>query len=96
MLFDQSHVLERTAENVRAAGFEGRCEMHAGNFFEAIPAGADAYSMRHILHDWTDDFCVQILANIRKVIPADGRLLSSKPLSPKATTRPWQSFSTCS
>jgi len=26
MLFDQPHVLERTADNIRAAGFEGRCE----------------------------------------------------------------------
>ena len=83
MLFDQSHVLERTADNVRGAGFEGRCEMHAGSFFEAIPAGADAYSMRHILHDWPDDLCVRILVNIRKAIPADGRLLIIEAVVPE-------------
>jgi hypothetical protein len=83
ILFDQSHVLERTAEYVRAAEFEGRCEMYAGSFFEGIPAGADAYSMRHILHDWADDLCVQILVNIRKAMPADGRLLIIEAVVPE-------------
>ena len=83
MLFDQSHVLERTAHNLRASGLDGRCEVHTGNFFEAIPAGADAYSLRHIVHDWTDDLCVQILRNIRIVTPADGRLLIIEAVVPE-------------
>jgi hypothetical protein len=83
MLFDQTHVLERTADNVRLAGLEGRCQMYAGSFFEAIPAGADAYTMRHILHDWADDLCVRILVNIRKALPADGRLLIIEAVVPE-------------
>ena len=83
MFFDQAHVLQRTAADVRAAGLEDRCELLAGSFFEAIPAGADAYSMRHIVHDWTDDLCVRILANIRKVIPAHGRLLIIEAVVPE-------------
>ena len=83
MFFDQAHVLQRTAADVRAAGLEDRCELLAGSFFEAIPAGADAYSMRHIIHDWTDDLCVRILANIRKVIPAHGRLLIIEAVVPE-------------
>ena len=31
--------------------------------------------MRHIIHDWQDDRCITILGNIRRVIPANGRLL---------------------
>jgi hypothetical protein len=31
--------------------------------------------MRHIIHDWNDEQSKQILRNIRKVIPAKGRLL---------------------
>ena len=83
ILFDQGHVLERTAGVVAAAGMSGRCELHRGNFFEEIPVGADAYSMRHILHDWTDELCVQILRNIRKVIPADGRVLIIEAVVPE-------------
>ena len=46
-----------------------------GNFFESVPPGADAYLMRHIIHDWTDEQSVRILSNCRKVIPAHGRVL---------------------
>ena len=75
ILFDQAHVLERTAGHLAAAGVTDRCTLVDGNFFEAVPPGADAYAMRHILHDWSDAQCITILENIRRVIPADGRLL---------------------
>jgi O-methyltransferase domain/Dimerisation domain len=42
----------------------GRCEYVAGDMFERIPK-ADAYLMKMILHDWSDDECARILANIR-------------------------------
>src|SRR5215469_9761866 len=45
ILFDLPEVVERT----RAAGLEGHCQVVAGNFFEAVPPGADAYLMRHII-----------------------------------------------
>lgn len=75
ILYDQAHVMERTAKNVQAAGVADRLTIANGNFFESVPAGADAYAMRHILHDWQDDQCVAILRNIRRVIPSNGRLL---------------------
>jgi hypothetical protein len=75
ILFDQAHVLERTTPHIDAAGVASRCTLVSGNFFETVPPGADAYTMRHILHDWSDERCLTILGNIRKVIPADGRLL---------------------
>ncbi len=40
-----------------------------------MPPGADAYLMRHIIHDWTDAESLVILRNVRKVMPAHGRLL---------------------
>ena len=75
ILYDQAHVIERTAQHVTAAGVAGRCALQSGSFFDAVPAGADAYSMRHILHDWNDEACIRILGHIRRVIPASGRLL---------------------
>ncbi len=75
ILFDQAHVLARTTGHVGEAGVADRCTLVSGNFFEEVPPGADAYTMRHILHDWSDDRCITILANIRRVIPPDGRLL---------------------
>jgi hypothetical protein len=75
MLFDLPHVVERARLHVEAAGLTDRCTLHGGSFFEAVPAGADAYLMRHIIHDWDDELSRTILWNIRKVIPADGKLL---------------------
>ena len=75
ILFDLGHVAGRARAGIKAAGLEQRCTVIEGNFFESIPAGADAYLMRHIIHDWTDEQSVQILTNCRKVIPANGRVL---------------------
>ncbi len=75
ILFDLEHVSGRARAGMKALGLESRCSVVEGSFFEAIPAGADAYLMRHIIHDWTDEQSIQILSNCRKVIPAHGRVL---------------------
>jgi hypothetical protein len=75
ILFDLGHVGERAKKNLKAAGLADRCTVVEGSFFETIPAGADAYLFRHIIHDWTDEQCAQILGHCRKVIPANGKLL---------------------
>ena len=75
ILFDLGHVMERAKQNLQAAGVADRCSMIEGSFFDSIPSGADAYLMRHVIHDWTDEQCGQILDHCRNVIPAGGRLL---------------------
>ena len=52
-----------------------RCEAVACNFFDSVPAGADLYLMKHIVHDWADNRALQLLRNIRAVIPQGGKLL---------------------
>lgn len=86
MLYDLPHVIERSRPNFAAAEVADRCQLTGGSFFESIPAGADAYLMRHIIHDWNDDECVTILKNIRKVIPAGGRLLVLESVIPPGNT----------
>ena len=75
ILFDLGHVVGRAKERLKAAGLAERCISIEGSFFESIPAGADAYLFRHIIHDWTDEQCIQILRHCRRVIPGDGKLL---------------------
>ena len=75
LLFDLGHVIGRARESLKAYGVDGRCSVIEGNFFQIVPSGADTYLLRHIIHDWTDEQCVQILNNCRKVIPDNGRLL---------------------
>ena len=80
VLFDMPHVIEGARARVVAQGLADRCEFAAGNMFESVPAGADAYFMKHILHDWDDTACGRILAAIRAAIPPHGRLLVSEKL----------------
>ena len=77
-------MIARATPRVQAAGLADRCQLIAGSFFETIPAGADAYLMRHIIHDWTDDQCLTILRHIHRVLPADGRLLVIESVIPPA------------
>jgi hypothetical protein len=75
MLFDQGHVAARAKANLQQYDIAARCQVIEGSFFEAIPSGADAYLFRHILHDWTDAQCLQILGHCRNAIPKHGKLL---------------------
>lgn len=75
ILYDLPGVIERAQQNLAAAGLASRCQAIGGSFFESVPPGADAYQMRHIIHDWTDEQCQTILGHIRQVIPKSGRVL---------------------
>ena len=86
ILFDLGHVAERAKLNLKAAGLADRCTVIEGSFFETIPAGADAYLFRHIIHDWTDEQGAQILGHCRKAIPSNGKLLIADCVVPAGNT----------
>ena len=75
LLYDLPPVVERATANLQAARLLERCQVIGGSFFESVPSGADAYLMRHIIHDWDDAKAVSILRNVHRVIGKDGRLL---------------------
>jgi hypothetical protein len=52
-----------------------RCTLVAGDMFTSIPPGADAYIMKHIIHDWSDDSCLKILKGCRMGVNRGGKLL---------------------
>jgi len=74
VLFDQPHVVAGADELLSGAGVSDRCSIVGGSFFESAPA-ADAYLLKHILHDWNDDDCARILRTLRNAAPAHARLL---------------------
>jgi hypothetical protein len=74
VLFDQPHVVAGAPPVLVAAGVADRCEVVGGSFFEAVPAGGDAYVLKSILHDWEDADCVRILERCRRAM-ADGAAL---------------------
>lgn len=54
-------------------GLSGRCRYVGGDMFVEVPA-ADAYTLKLILHDWSDEECVGILGNMRRAATGARRL----------------------
>lgn len=52
-----------------------RCEIIGGDFFREVPAEADAYILKGIIHDWNDEAALKILKNCRRAIRPDGTFL---------------------
>jgi hypothetical protein len=75
VLFDQPHVIEGARQILDAAGVGARCELVGGSFFDAVPAGGDAYILRGIIPGFDDDQAVAILASCRRAMAADARVL---------------------
>ena len=75
VLFDLPHVIEGARPNVVTSEASDRVEFASGDFFVSVPAGADAYMMKHIIHDWDDERSLTILRIIKQAMNADGRLL---------------------
>jgi hypothetical protein len=65
------------------SGLAQRCEFIAGNFFRSVPAGADVYLLKAVLHDWDDEHCGLILRNCRHAISTTGRLLLIERILPR-------------
>ncbi|MXO71359.1 methyltransferase [Alteraurantiacibacter buctensis] len=74
VLFDLPETLALARPVIAASPLAERVDLVEGTFFEAVPV-ADLYLMKQILHDWTDEECRTILATVRRVIPARGRLV---------------------
>jgi hypothetical protein len=73
-LYEVPHVLEG-AKSGPLKPFMDRCTLASGDMFSAVPTGADAYIMKHIIHDWPDDLCIKILKACRKGVNSGGKLL---------------------
>ena len=75
ILFDLPGVVKGAPSFIKSYGLESRIDVRGGNFFESIPNGADAYLLKHILHDWSDEDCLRILKNIYAVAEPGTKLL---------------------
>jgi hypothetical protein len=72
VLFDQPGVV--AGSDLPAVG---------GDFFTAVPGGADAYLLSRVLHDWDDEDAVRVLRTCRAAMRPDSVLLVVEAVLPR-------------
>ncbi len=75
-LYDVPHVVAGAKDGPLKPVME-RCTLASGDMFTSVPAGADAYIMKHIIHDWPDEVCIKILRACRKGVNSGGKVPES-------------------
>jgi SAM-dependent methyltransferase len=90
VVFDTAAGLADTAAHLDAAGVAHRCRLEAGDFFAAVPGGADGYVLKSIIHDWDDARSATLLGHCRRAIDPGGRLLIIEPVLPERIEHPGQ------
>lgn len=86
VLFDLPHVTGRSVENVKQWGVDDRCKCVGGDFFKEVPEGGDAYILRHIVHDWSDEEATKILSNCCQAMNPNGKVLIVEAVIPPGNT----------
>ena len=76
ILFDQPEVVAEAPD-------DGRIERVGGDFLSDVPVQADAYVMRWILHDWSDEDSIGLLTNVRNVATPDARVMVVESVIPE-------------
>jgi SAM-dependent methyltransferase len=75
ILFEQPQVAERAKAEFARTGLEDRCEVVSGDFFREVPVGGDAYILKHVIHDWSDEHAIAILKSCHRAMGPEGKLL---------------------
>jgi hypothetical protein len=75
ILFDLPHVIATAGESIKAQGLSVRCELKSGDFFKAVPEGADLHLLKQIIHNWDDERTTLLLKNCHRALAPRGTLL---------------------
>ncbi|OBA57473.1 hydroxyneurosporene methyltransferase [Mycobacterium sp. 1100029.7] len=83
ILFDQAHVIADAPPLLKQHRVDDRVKLVEGSFFETVAEGGDAYVLKHIIHDWSDDEALQILRSVRKAAGAGKHVLLVEMVLPR-------------
>jgi hypothetical protein len=75
MLVDLQPSIDAARARFAKVDPSSRCELITADLMQSVPAGADVYMLKHVLHGRRDAEAITILKNCRAVIPQNGRLL---------------------
>ena len=91
IVFDLPQVAQRAKQEIDGSGLAGRCGVIGGDFFQNVPAGGDAYMLKHVIHDWDDERAIAILRNCHQAMDVRGRLLIVEGVYPARIDQSWES-----
>src|SRR5580692_1111935 len=75
MLVDLEPSVDAATARFANEALSSRCELIAADLTQSVPAGADVYMIKHVLHGRQDEDAIGMLMNCRAVIPQNGSLL---------------------
>jgi hypothetical protein len=75
VLVEDADVIARADTFLKARGLADRIEAVAGDMFGDIPATADVYLLKDVLHDWDDEHCRKILSAVVAAMPSGSRVV---------------------
>jgi hypothetical protein len=87
VLYETPEVCEGARERFEAEGLADRCRVVPGDFFEAVPEGADACILKSVIHDWDDARAATILRNCARAVGPGGRVLLAEMVIPPGDAR---------
>jgi ubiquinone/menaquinone biosynthesis C-methylase UbiE len=83
VLFDMEHAISKARDAFAERGLADRCELVIGDFFSSVPAGADVYMLKSVIHDWPDDRAVTILQACGRALQPNAKLLLIERMMPQ-------------
>ena len=86
-VFDLAPAIRDVPAVLDKAGVADRCDSVAGDFMESVPAGADLYLLKSVVHDWDDSNVHRLLANCRAAMGPSARLVMFTWLMPDGEIR---------
>jgi hypothetical protein len=92
IVFDLPHAIAHAQQRLEAVGLTNRCQAVAGDFFESVPDGGDAYVLKWIIHDWDDERAITIFRNCRKAMRQKAKLLLIEAVIPLGNTPSFHKF----
>lgn len=75
ILYDRPAVIAQARALLESSPHGARIETVSGDFFASVPEGADAYVIKHVIHNWGDDEAVRLLGLCASALRPNGRVL---------------------
>lgn len=75
VLVDSPDVIARAGAFLKARGVAERIDAVVGDMFGDIPATADVYVLKDVLHDWDDEHCRKVLSALATAMPSGSRIV---------------------